>query len=168
MQNSSGSYFCKRTGELTLHENRKRYVFKSFCFALQYNRPTKSVPFTWKWLSLFYQLTSCRSSHPDLFLTKAILKIYSKFTVEHPCQSVISTKLPCLWILRNFQEHLFYRTPPVAASEYYKLHVLTETHKVRLFKTCVVFPFSDSKSLFFYSTKSIDSLTLICRNFAVT
>ena len=26
-----------------------------------------------------------------------------------------------LWIFRNFQEHLFYRTPPVAASEYEKM-----------------------------------------------
>ena len=26
-----------------------------------------------------------------------------------------------LWILRNFQEHLFYRTPPVAASETSKI-----------------------------------------------
>ena len=33
-----------------------------------------------------------RSSHPDVFLRKRVLKIWSKFTGEHPCQSVISIK----------------------------------------------------------------------------
>ena len=36
-----------------------------------------------------------RSSHPEVFLRKGVLKIYSKFTREHPCRSVISIKL--LW-----------------------------------------------------------------------
>ena len=36
-----------------------------------------------------------RSSYPELFLGKGVLKICSKFTVEHPCQSVISVKLLC-------------------------------------------------------------------------
>ena len=39
------------------------------------------------------------SSHPEVYLVKGILKIYSKFTGEHPCRSLISTKL--LW---NFIE----------------------------------------------------------------
>ena len=34
-----------------------------------------------------------RSSHPEVFLGKSILKIWSKFTGEHPCQSAISIKL---------------------------------------------------------------------------
>ena len=34
-----------------------------------------------------------RSSHPEVFLRKGVLKICSKFTGEHPCQSVISIKL---------------------------------------------------------------------------
>ena len=33
-----------------------------------------------------------KSSHPEVFLVKRVLKISSKFTVEHPCQSVISTE----------------------------------------------------------------------------
>ena len=36
--------------------------------------------------------SNCRSSHPEVFLRKAVLKIYSKFTGEHPCPSVISIK----------------------------------------------------------------------------
>ena len=34
-----------------------------------------------------------RSSHPEVFLGKAVLKICSKFTGEHTCRSVISIKL---------------------------------------------------------------------------
>ena len=34
-----------------------------------------------------------RSSRPEVFLEKAVLKIWSKFTGEHPCRSVISIKL---------------------------------------------------------------------------
>ena len=40
-----------------------------------------------------------RSSHPEVFLEKGVLKICSKFTGVHPCRSVISIKL--LW---NFIE----------------------------------------------------------------
>ena len=33
-----------------------------------------------------------RSSHPEVFLEKGLLKICTKFIGEHPCQSVISIK----------------------------------------------------------------------------
>ena len=36
-----------------------------------------------------------RSSHPEVFLGKGILKICGKLTGEHPCRSVISIKLQC-------------------------------------------------------------------------
>ena len=39
-----------------------------------------------------------RSSPPEVFLQKGVLKICSKFTGEHPCQSAISTKLLCNFI----------------------------------------------------------------------
>ena len=39
-----------------------------------------------------------RSSHPEVFLEKAVLKICSKFIGEHPCRSAISTKLLCSFI----------------------------------------------------------------------
>ena len=41
-----------------------------------------------------------RSSHPEVFLGKGVLKIRSKFTGEHPPRSVISIKLLCnfIWI----------------------------------------------------------------------
>ena len=34
-----------------------------------------------------------RSSRPEVFIGKGVLKICSKFTGEHPCRSVISIKL---------------------------------------------------------------------------
>ena len=34
-----------------------------------------------------------RSSHPEVFLKKGVLKMCSKFTGEYPCRSVISIKL---------------------------------------------------------------------------
>ena len=43
--------------------------------------------------------SSFRSSHPEMFLEKGVLKICSKFTGEHPSWNVISIKL-----LSNFIE----------------------------------------------------------------
>ena len=39
-----------------------------------------------------------RSSHPEMVLRKGVLKICSKFTGEHPCQSAISIKLLCNFV----------------------------------------------------------------------
>ena len=38
----------------------------------------------------FFPLSKLRSSHPEVFLGKGVLKICSKFIGEHPCRSVIS------------------------------------------------------------------------------
>ena len=38
-------------------------------------------------------LRKFRSSHPEVFLKKSVLKICNKFTGEYPCRSVISVKL---------------------------------------------------------------------------
>ena len=48
---------------------------------------------------LWWSITRNRSSRPEVFSRKGVLKICSKFTGEHPCQSVISIKL-----LYNFTE----------------------------------------------------------------
>ena len=44
---------------------------------------------------LKWSLIMFRSSHPEVFLGKGVLKICSKFTGEHPCRSAISIKLLC-------------------------------------------------------------------------
>ena len=46
-----------------------------------------NCPITFDWRKFV------RSSSPEVFLRKGVLKICSKFTGEHPCRSVISTKL---------------------------------------------------------------------------
>ena len=40
----------------------------------------------------------CRSSRPEVFLGKGVLKIRSKYTGEQPCRSAISIKLLCNFI----------------------------------------------------------------------
>ena len=42
---------------------------------------------------LYVLLLLFRSSHPEVFLGKGVLKICCKFTGEHPCRSVILIKL---------------------------------------------------------------------------
>ena len=53
-------------------------------------------------IQLWYKCTYCkysdiiyeyRSSHPEVFLGKGVLKICSKFTGKHPCRITISIKL---------------------------------------------------------------------------
>ena len=56
---------------------------------------------------------NARSSHPEVFLEKGVLKICSKFTGEDPCRSAISI---LAWVFSYnfgayFSEHLFLRTP---------------------------------------------------------
>ena len=42
-----------------------------------------------------FSFSIIRSSHPEVFLEKGVLKICSKFTGEHPCRSAISINLLC-------------------------------------------------------------------------
>ena len=55
-----------------------------------------------------------RSSRPEVFLQKGVLKIWSKFTGEHPCRTAISIKLQSNFIEITFR----YGCSPV-----YLLHI---------------------------------------------
>ena len=69
-------------------------------------------------------LIAFRSSRPDVFLGKSILKICSKFTGEHPCRMAISIKL-----LSNFIEiALRHGCPPVNL-----LHIFRRTFLKNVF-----------------------------------
>ena len=73
-----------------------------------------------------------RSSLLQMFFKIGVLKNFSNFIGKHQCWSIFLTKLQAwrpatllkrdpntgvfLWNLQYFKEHLFYRTPPVAAS----------------------------------------------------
>ena len=59
-----------------------------------------------------------RSSHPEVFLGKGVLRIWSEFTGKHPCRSVISIKLQSSFIEITLQHGYFqvnllhiFRTP---------------------------------------------------------
>ena len=47
--------------------------------------------------------STTRSSRPEMFRVKDVLKICNKFTEEHFCQNVISIKLLCNFIEKTFQ-----------------------------------------------------------------
>ena len=56
----------------------------------------------WVFMSLI-KYGQLRGNPPKVFLKKSVMKIYSKFTGEHPCQSVISIKLLCNFIEITFR-----------------------------------------------------------------
>ena len=83
-----------------LHDHNARFASNvplknpNFCFFPIFSLCHKIIcNLTNTFLKLF------RSSRSEVFLVKGVLKICSKFTGEHPCQSVVSIKL-----LRNFIE----------------------------------------------------------------
>ena len=65
----------------------------------------------------FILLYIYRGSRPEVFLGKSVLKICSKFTGKHPCQSAISIRLQSnfieitLWHGCSSVKHFFLRTP---------------------------------------------------------
>ena len=64
-----------------------------------------------------------RSSRPEMFCEKGVLKICSKFTGEHPCRSAISIKLLC-----NFIEiALWYGCSPVNLPHIFRITFLKNT-----------------------------------------
>ena len=54
-----------------------------------------------------WNVNTYRSNRSGVFLVKGILKIYSKFTGEHPCRSVISIKLTSAWSSPLTSLHIF-------------------------------------------------------------
>ena len=64
-----------------------------------------------------------RSSRFQVFFKIAILKSFANFTEKLLCWSLLLVNSVFLKNLRNFQEHLFYKTTPVPASELSAIHV---------------------------------------------
>ena len=89
-----------------------------------------------------------RSSHTKVFFKKGVLKIYSKFTKEHPCRSVISIQLQsnfieiALWhgcSLVNLL-HIFRTSSPRNASGWLLLNIcITYLHVT---EACLKFTFA--------------------------
>ena len=76
---------------------------------------TCCILFVW---SSSHSIIIFRSSHPEVFLEKGVLKIRSKFTGEHTCRCVIPARFLCKFIEFSFWhghspvnlQHIF-RTP---------------------------------------------------------
>ena len=127
-------------------------------------------------LPSFSQNTHDRSSRPNVFLVKGVLKICSKFTGEQPCRSVISIKLQSNFFEITLRHgcspvnllHIF-RTPfPRNTSGWVlltrllfpkKLWKFTSTISFRKYKRkVVIYPFNydSSKSTFFMLNMAFD------------
>ena len=65
-----------------------------------------------------------RSSRPEV-LTKVVLKIYSKFTAEHPCRSAISIKL----LYKFFEITLWRECSPVNLLLIFRTHFPRNTSR---------------------------------------
>ena len=83
------NYFCKKN----FHRNVRlgsKYTSENFRFS--------SKGYSCKFQTI-------RSSPPEVFWGKVVLKICSKFTEEHPCWSVISIKLLCIALIALLRSH---------------------------------------------------------------
>ena len=73
-----------------------------------------------------------RSSRPDVFLGKGVLKTCNKITGEHPCHSVISIKMLCNFIkiaLRHNLQHIFGTPFPKNSPGWLLLSIKKDTEK---------------------------------------
>ena len=77
------------------------FRFSKYLFFVLYQLSSKTTSPS-KMISLIVRLVYCkcqpikyRSSHPEVFLEKGVLKIQSKFTGKHSSRSAISIKLLC-------------------------------------------------------------------------
>ena len=61
-----------------------------------HNKENVYFPYLLYYSDIF--VSDVRSSPPEVFLGKGVLKICSKFTGEHPYRSAISIKLLCIGI----------------------------------------------------------------------
>ena len=80
-----------------------RSLNKNIQLILEFLKPPFLILHTFPRLITFLVLSvilrsMLRSTRPEVFLGKNVLKICSKFTVEHPCRSAISTKFLCNFI----------------------------------------------------------------------
>ena len=106
---------------------RDRSIFRTISVKLNYE--SWAIFYVHLKIQNIFQLL--RSSHPKVFLEKCVLKICNKFTVQNPCQSVISIKLLCNFIEITFR-HWF---SPVNSQHIFKTP-FTKNTPGRLLRNC--------------------------------
>ena len=75
-----------------------KHAFKTHNESLEWNSLPGTLIFIGELFTTMFSPNICRNSRLEVFLQKGALKIVSKFTREHLCQSVISIKLQCNFI----------------------------------------------------------------------
>ena len=101
---------------------------------------------------------TCRSSRPEVFLENNVLKICSKFSGEHPCQSAISVKLQS-----NFIERFYLRYKTIISH-----NVSSEAHVknfLTFLKTYV--PFSRYSSFCIFSHDMIYHISDVMKSITI-
>ena len=107
------------------------------------------------WLNQFSVKVSSRSSHPEVFLRKGVVKICSKFIGEQPSRGVISIKLQSNFIeiaLRHGYSpgnllHIFKRPFPRNISGWLLLEFCKTTKKMKPLSVTKVYIIKISQSL---------------------
>ena len=131
--NAAGVYLLKVNYE---YERRNCGI----CSKLTVKTPEQSQLTPLRYLLV---LIKFRSSHLRCYIKKAVLKNFAIFTWKHVCWSLFLIKLPdfrpatslerdsntgvFLWILQNFQEHLFWKTSTCGC--FYKLQKFLQSYR---------------------------------------
>ena len=85
---------------------------------------TKGSP----WQKMKWITKKCRSSPSEVFLGKDVLEICSKFTGEHPYQSVISIKLLCNFFEITFRHVLLLKQNVLRKGHCVKYQTIIDQH----------------------------------------
>ena len=93
-------------------------------------------------IKIFLQ-NCCRSSPPEVFLSKGVLKMHSKFSREHPCRSVISIKLLCTFFKNTYAGHLLLL--PAETTSLQGFYVEMNLHKKKRLVNCFYNESNESK-----------------------
>ena len=73
-------------------------------------------------LIMIYVVIKHRSSHPDVFCKKGVLRNFAKFTGKHLCQSLYFNKVASLRPGTSFKKRLWHKCFPVNFAEFLRTH----------------------------------------------
>ena len=86
-----------------------------------------------------YTIFLCRSSRPEVFCKKGVLKNFTKFTEKHLCQSLFLNKDAALRPVTLLKKRLWHRYFPVNFAKFLRAPFLTEPVWATA-SVCNVFP----------------------------
>ena len=126
--------FCKEVAlEISMQERVSVFVTKLEVEAWPTLLFCNDMSHGWRCttLKVFNHQSSSRSSRPEVFSKKGVLRNFAKFAGKHLCQRLFFNKVAGLYFFIPL-EHFYYRTPPVAASDSFVLVCIYHNHKRKL------------------------------------